>query len=59
MMYSCAYFPRPEASLEEAQVAKLDRICDQLRLGPDNHLLEIGTGWGGLAVHAARTAAAG
>ena len=55
MMYSCAYFPQPEATLEEAQVAKLDRICEQLRLGPDNHLLEIGTGWGGLAVHAART----
>ncbi len=54
MMYSCAYFPRPEASLEEAQTAKLERICQQLRLGPDNHLLEIGTGWGGLAVHAAR-----
>ena len=54
MMYSCAYFPRPGASLEEAQLAKLDRICEQLRLGPDNHLLEIGTGWGGLAVHAAR-----
>ena len=54
MMYSCAYFPRPGATLEEAQIAKLDRICDQLRLGPDNHLLEIGTGWGGLAVHAAR-----
>jgi cyclopropane-fatty-acyl-phospholipid synthase len=54
MMYSCAYFPRPEASLEEAQVAKLERICEQLRLGPDNHLLEIGTGWGGMAIHAAR-----
>jgi cyclopropane-fatty-acyl-phospholipid synthase len=54
MMYSCAYFPRPGASLDEAQVAKLDRICTQLRLGPGNHLLEIGTGWGGLAVHAAR-----
>jgi cyclopropane-fatty-acyl-phospholipid synthase len=54
MMYSCAYFPRPGASLEEAQTAKLERICAQLRLGPENHLLEIGTGWGGLAVHAAR-----
>jgi cyclopropane-fatty-acyl-phospholipid synthase len=54
MMYSCAYFPREGASLEEAQLAKLERICDRLRLGPDNHLLEIGTGWGGLAVHAAR-----
>ena len=42
------------AGLEEAQVAKLERICERLRLGPDNHLLEIGTGWGGLAVHAAR-----
>jgi len=54
MMYSCAYFPRPDCSLEEAQTAKLERICERLRLGPENHLLEIGTGWGGLAVHAAR-----
>jgi cyclopropane-fatty-acyl-phospholipid synthase len=54
MMYSCAYFPREGASLEEAQVAKLDRICERLRLGPESHLLEIGSGWGGLAVHAAR-----
>jgi cyclopropane-fatty-acyl-phospholipid synthase len=55
MMYSCAVFPREDASLEEAQLAKLDRICERLRLGPGNHLLEIGTGWGGLAIHAART----
>lgn len=54
MMYSCAYFPDAAASLEEAQLAKLDRICDRLRLGPGNHLLEIGTGWGGMAIHAAR-----
>ncbi|MGN6587413.1 MAG: class I SAM-dependent methyltransferase [Solirubrobacterales bacterium] len=54
MMYSCAYFPDRAASLEEAQLTKLDRICDRLRLGPENHLLEIGTGWGGLAIHAAR-----
>jgi cyclopropane-fatty-acyl-phospholipid synthase len=54
MMYSCAYFPDPAATLEEAQLAKLDRICDRLRLGPENHLLEIGTGWGGMAIHAAR-----
>ena len=53
-MYSCAYFPRDGASLEEAQLAKLDRICERLRLGPENHLLEIGSGWGGLAIHAAR-----
>ncbi len=59
MMYSCAYFPRPDASLEEAQLAKLERICERLELGPDDHLLEIGTGWGGLAVHAAATTAAG
>jgi len=54
MMYSCAYFPSASATLEEAQLAKLDRICSQLRLGPETHLLEIGSGWGGLAVHAAR-----
>jgi len=54
MMYSCAYFPDEATSLEAAQVAKLDRICDHLRLGPENHLLEIGTGWGGMAIHAAR-----
>ncbi len=55
MMYSCAYYPRPDASLEEAQLAKLDRICERLQLAPDTHLLEIGTGWGGMAIHAART----
>jgi cyclopropane-fatty-acyl-phospholipid synthase len=55
MMYSCAYFPREDAGLEEAQLAKLDRICERLQLGPDVHLLEIGTGWGGMAIHAART----
>jgi cyclopropane-fatty-acyl-phospholipid synthase len=55
MMYSCAYFPREGADLEEAQLAKLDRICERLQLGPDTHLLEIGTGWGGMAIHAART----
>jgi cyclopropane-fatty-acyl-phospholipid synthase len=54
MLYSCAYFPHQDASLEEAQLAKLERICDELRLGPENHLLEIGSGWGGLAIHAAR-----
>ena len=53
MMYSCAWFDSPEATLEEAQLAKLERICKQLRLSPDDHLLEIGTGWGGMAVHAA------
>jgi cyclopropane-fatty-acyl-phospholipid synthase len=42
-------------TLEEAQLAKLERVCDKLDLGPGDHLLEIGTGWGGLAVHAALT----
>ncbi len=54
LTYSCAYFPRPGASLEEAQRAKLERICAKLELGPGDHLLEIGAGWGGLAIHAAR-----
>ena len=53
MMYSCAYFEREDATLEQAQEAKLERICRGLELRPDDHLLEIGTGWGGLAVHAA------
>ncbi len=53
MQYSCGYFEHPESSLEQAQLAKLERICRRLRLGPDTHLLEIGSGWGGLAVHAA------
>jgi cyclopropane-fatty-acyl-phospholipid synthase len=53
LTYSCAYFPEAGASLERAQLAKLERMCRQLRLRPDDHLLEIGTGWGGLAIHAA------
>jgi cyclopropane-fatty-acyl-phospholipid synthase len=53
MMYSCAIFPRSDATLYEAQVAKLDAICRKLALSPGDHLLEIGTGWGGLAIHAA------
>ena len=55
MTYSCGVFPSPDATLEEAQTAKYERICEQLRLGPEDHLLEIGTGWGGFALHAART----
>ncbi len=54
MMYSCAVFERPGASLQEASVAKLERICRKLELGPEDHVLEIGTGWGGFAVHAAQ-----
>jgi cyclopropane-fatty-acyl-phospholipid synthase len=55
MMYSCALFERPGMTLEEASVAKLERVCERLRLGPDDHVVEIGTGWGGFAVHAAAT----
>jgi cyclopropane-fatty-acyl-phospholipid synthase len=54
MMYSAAVFPHAEATLEEASRHKLDLICRKLELQPDDHLLEIGTGWGGLAIHAAR-----
>jgi len=54
MVYSCAYFPEPGSDLEEAQLEKLNRICERLQLGPENHLLEIGSGWGALAIHAAR-----
>ena len=53
MMYSCAVFESPEASLEEASLAKLERVCSKLELGPADHVLEIGTGWGGFAIYAA------
>lgn len=54
MMYSAAIYPTPDADLAAAQQHRLDVICDKLCLGPEQHLLEIGTGWGGLAIHAAR-----
>jgi cyclopropane-fatty-acyl-phospholipid synthase len=53
LTYSCGIFERPEATLEEASIAKIDRLCRMLRLGADDHLLEIGTGWGAFAIHAA------
>lgn len=53
MAYSCAYFDRPDSTLVEASRAKFDRLCRKLELKPSDHLLEIGTGWGGLALHAA------
>ncbi len=53
MAYSCAVFDETGVDLAAAQRAKFDRLCNLLDLGPDDHLLEIGTGWGGLAVHAA------
>jgi cyclopropane-fatty-acyl-phospholipid synthase len=54
MSYSCALFERPEMSLEQASIAKIDAICRKLDLQPHDHLVEIGTGWGALAIHAAR-----
>jgi cyclopropane-fatty-acyl-phospholipid synthase len=54
LVYSCAVFDDGE-SLEDAQLAKLERACEWVDLGPDDHLLEIGTGWGALAIHAATT----
>lgn len=54
MVYSCAYYPTGAESLEAAQQAKLDYICRKLRLRPGERLLDIGCGWGGLVLHAAR-----
>ncbi len=55
LMYSSAIFATPTESLELASTRKLDRICEKLDLRADDHLVEIGTGWGGMALHAART----
>ncbi|WP_417390985.1 class I SAM-dependent methyltransferase [Gimesia sp.] len=54
MSYSCGVFEHSDATMQEASLAKLDRVCRHLNLQPDDHLLEIGTGWGGLALHAAQ-----
>ncbi len=54
MMYSSAIFPHQNAGLDEAALYKLDVICQKLDLKPSDHLLEIGTGWGGLAIYAAK-----
>ena len=54
MMYSSALFSDKSASLEVASETKLDELCQQLELKSDDHLLEIGTGWGGMAIHAAK-----
>jgi cyclopropane-fatty-acyl-phospholipid synthase len=53
MMYSCAYYPDSEASLDQAATAKLQRICEKLQLSETDHVVEIGTGWGGFAIYAA------
>ena len=53
MAYSCGIFETEESTLHEASVAKFDAACRKLALTPNDHLVEIGTGWGGLAIHAA------
>jgi cyclopropane-fatty-acyl-phospholipid synthase len=55
MTYSCAVFERRDQTLQEAQHAKLERICRKLDIGAGDRVLEIGTGWGSFALHAART----
>ncbi len=54
MVYSCAYFRQDADSLEQAQVQKLDHICTKLRLAPGERFLDVGCGWGALAIHAAK-----
>ncbi|NQV28789.1 MAG: class I SAM-dependent methyltransferase [Rhodopirellula sp.] len=54
LIYTCAYFPTPDVSLEEAQAAKLDLVCRKLNLKPGQQVIEAGCGWGALALHMAR-----
>lgn len=54
LVYTCAYFPEPSVTLEQAQAAKLDYVCRKLRLKPGETVLEAGCGWGALALHMAR-----
>lgn len=54
MQYTCAYFPTFDATLEQAQVAKIDHVCRKLQLQPDQTVVEAGCGWGGLARHMAK-----
>ncbi|MCC6782994.1 MAG: class I SAM-dependent methyltransferase [Planctomycetes bacterium] len=54
LTYSCGVFEREDATMAEASIAKIDRLCLKLDLQPGDRLLEIGTGWGALAMHAAR-----
>ncbi|MGI8560243.1 MAG: class I SAM-dependent methyltransferase [Luteimonas sp.] len=53
LMYSSAIYADPAETLEQASFRKLDTLCRKLKLGPDDHVIEIGTGWGGFALHAA------
>jgi cyclopropane-fatty-acyl-phospholipid synthase len=54
LVYTCAYFPSPTATLEEAQIAKMDYVCRKLQLQPGERVVEAGCGWGALALHMAR-----
>jgi cyclopropane-fatty-acyl-phospholipid synthase len=54
LTYSCGIFECEESSLRDASLAKYDRICQKLELGPDDDVIEIGSGWGGFAIHAAQ-----
>ena len=54
MVYTCAYFPTPSTSLEDAQLAKLDHVCRKVQLQPGEKVIEAGCGWGALAIHMAR-----
>tara|TARA_B100000131_G_scaffold311618_1_gene344686 strand:- start:876 stop:2147 length:1272 start_codon:yes stop_codon:yes gene_type:complete len=54
MTYSCAYFKNKDVSLEEASIEKLDRICRKLDISSEDHILEIGSGWGSFAIYAAK-----
>jgi cyclopropane-fatty-acyl-phospholipid synthase len=54
MVYTCAYFPTPDHTLDAAQVAKMDLVCRKLRLRPGERVVEAGCGWGALALHMAR-----
>jgi cyclopropane-fatty-acyl-phospholipid synthase len=54
LVYTCAYFPVPTATLEQAQTAKMDHICRKLRLQPGETVVEAGCGWGALTLHMAR-----
>jgi cyclopropane-fatty-acyl-phospholipid synthase len=53
MMYSCGIFERQDTAMHEASIIKNDHICRKLKLGPEDHLIEIGSGWGGFAIYAA------
>ena len=53
MAYTCAYYPNLAATLEQAQIAKMDHVCRKLQLQPGDHVVEAGCGWGGLALHMA------